>query len=112
MTKTEYAILGRLAKRLRAEHLETWRGVRYQTQFGPESWNWPYYPAALDLIESAKGLVRELPTGEKQRLLDEWASKPERPDQGVPDAIFARCGVIVLDIFIARAKAAGQVAQF
>ncbi len=48
MTELERRILLPLACRLRMEYAAAWSDLKYETQFGPETMEFPCYPAALD----------------------------------------------------------------
>lgn len=108
MTRVEYRLLGRLASQVKARNEAIWHRLKYETQFGPESWDFPYYPAALELSATTIEIVYSLSQEEKEVLLHEWQTQTWRDISGPTEAILDRFGVMVLDLIINRARAAGR----
>ena len=107
MTRIEWQILGPVATELHEQFPEMWDALRYQTQFGPESQSFPYFPAALDFEGPAIESVHSLPTTKKAILLEEWVSSHRYVSVTPPDAILDRYAIVVVDILVNRAKTAG-----
>src|SRR5438552_1570160 len=76
MTRIERNILSPLIPRLRNSHPAAWSTLKEQTQFGPEFFDFPYYPAALEFEAMAIALVAGLEVAAKERLLAEWRRRP------------------------------------
>jgi hypothetical protein len=92
---------------MRRNQLKTWNDLRYQTQFGSEHDEFPFFPAALELMPIATEAVHDLPPMVKAQLIDIWTSE-RRAIDGPAEAILDRCGTMVLELLVARARAAGR----
>lgn len=112
MTRTEFRILSPIARKLRKANLGLWQSLVYQIQFGAESIQFPYYPAALDFEPAAMEAVHDLPRDSKALLVKEWGSVHRLISRSTPEAILDRYGVMLMGLLISRAKAAGNRTSF
>lgn len=112
LTSTEWRLLGPLATDLHARHPQLWSDLRFQTQYGPESHSWPYFPAALEFQSVARESVYALTRAQREALVLEWRSRTRLISLTPVEAILDRYGMIVLDILIRRARAAGRRTSF
>ena len=108
MTGEERRILFPLASSLRSEFPGMWADLKYETQYGPESCEFPYYPAAIEFQDSAQQAIAGLSDSDKMALVEAWRSKPRYPcDFTHPDRILQQYGVILVDLIVTRARQAG-----
>jgi hypothetical protein len=49
MTRRELQLLRPAVSRLRALAPDLWNALKHETQFGPQSSDFPYFPSALEL---------------------------------------------------------------
>jgi len=114
VTPEERRILSPLARRLRLDCSGIWSDLKYQTQYGPEFGEFPYYPAALEFQDPAQRAVAGLDQVEKRVLLAQWRSKSRHPyDFTDDDRILRQYGVILVDLIVNRARQAGaRTSQF
>jgi hypothetical protein len=109
VTKEERRILSPLVQQLRLDDPAMWTDLKYQTQFGPEFADFPYYPAALEFQEPAQQLIDGLDTNEKSVLVAQWKSKSRYPYTFTDDPrILRQYAVIAVDQLVQRAKQAGS----
>ena len=101
-------MLGPVATRVALASPDEWRELRYQTQYGPETHSWPYYPAALEFSDAARDAVHRLPRESKTALEGEWHSKHRYVPLTTLDAILDRYSGVVVDLIIQRARVAGR----
>ena len=110
--RSEKKILGSLLHEIRSLYPEVWHELKYQTQYGPEFSDFPYFPAALELESSAQTAIRGLTSQDKEVLVENWNSKPRLIELKSPDEILDRYGTILLDYIISIAKSAGAKTDF
>ena len=106
MTKREREILSGPISRAIERNPRAWGSLKQQTLHGPESDDFPYYPAALDFAEAAKDAIQRLSAEDKQELIAEWHRIPRLVDRSSDEGILAGYAVVVLDQVVERAKAA------
>ena len=106
MTELERRILGPLARRLRVANPGVWSTLKHQSQFGPEDWEFPYYPAALDFQDPAHQMISGLDLREKSLLLESWRSRPRLLRLEKDEEILRQYGLVLLDLLLKRAKQA------
>jgi hypothetical protein len=104
MTKRERALLSGPIHRAIDRNRHAWDSLKFQTEHGPETTDFPYYPAALDFVEAAKEAVQALSAQEKQDLIAEWKRVPRLVDRSSEDSILAGYAVVVLDQIVEKAK--------
>ena len=68
-----------LATTLRLDDPELWSDLKYQTQYGPEFAEFPYYPAAIEFQETAQQAIAQLDLNDKTALVTAWRSRPRYP---------------------------------
>lgn len=108
MTPEERRILSPLARRLRLDHPYNWSDLKYETQHGPESHEFPYYPSALEFQEPAHLAIAGLSDSDKSVLLAQWRSKSRYPYEFTDDErILKPYGIILVDQIVIRARQAG-----
>ena len=108
MTPEERRILSPLARQLRLDYPEDWSSLKYETQYGPEFGEFPYYPAALEFQKPAERAIADLNTTEKSALLAQWRSKPRYPYDFTDDQrILRQYQIILVDLLVTRARQAG-----
>lgn len=107
MTREERRILGPLIPSLRIADPNGWWSLKYQTQFGPEFGDFPYYPAALEFERPAQQAIGALDAKEKTALVKSWQSRPRLLHPESDDAILQQYAVILLDALVQTARRAG-----
>lgn len=106
MTLEERRVLNPLVRKLRSDNPHYWWNLKYQTQFGPEVVDFPYYPAALEFRSAAADAISELPAAEK-RLLIEQRAQARVVELDTEDQILRQYSAILLDALVSSAKSAG-----
>lgn len=112
MTRDEIKILGPLLRKVRRRNPYVWNDLKYQTQFGPEFGEFPYFPCALDLELSARSAIRRLEQAQKQILVAQWRSKPRMIHLSTDEEILEQYGTMLLDYIVETAKMAGARSNF
>ena len=112
MTRIEIKIIGPLLKRIRKSNLEVWNDLKYQTQFGPDFSEFPYYPAALELEPFVRKIIMRLPDKNKRSLIAEWHSKSRLISLNTEEEILQQYGTIFLDYIVETARWAGLRTDF
>jgi hypothetical protein len=114
MTQKEREILSPIVRRLWTDDPSTWSDLKYQTQYGPEFPNFPYYPAAVEFQDEAQRAIKNLTQADKNTLVAEWRAGFRHPYNFTDeDRILKQYGVIVIDQLVNRAKQAGaRTAEF
>src|SRR5438067_2306109 len=106
MSPAARRIVERLATLVRQGDVNAWHSLKYQTQFGPEFAEFPYYPAALELSKAAEDAIAACGPAEKTVLIaDSLASSNARSDS--EGTILNRYSAVILDALISRARSAG-----
>ena len=109
MTPEERRILSPLASCLRVEYPEDWASLKYETHYGPEVVEFPYYPAAVEFLQVAQEAVAELGDSDKGRLVAEWRSRPRDPYKfNDNERILKQYGIVLVNLIVNRAKRAGS----
>jgi hypothetical protein len=107
MTAEERRILPPLARALRLGRPRTWSDLKYETQFGPEFVDFPYYPAAIEYESDAKQAIAGLDDSSKLALVAAWRSKPRHPNTFTDDKqILMQYAFVLLDLIVLRARQA------
>ena len=107
MTAEERRILSPLARTLRLDCPGAWSDLKYETQHGPESAEFPYYPAAVEFQRAAHDAIDGLNGLGKRALVAEWRSKPRHPSTfNDEDRILKQYGLVLLDLILVRARQA------
>jgi hypothetical protein len=108
MTGEERRILSPLASSLRSDFPGMWSDLKYETQYGPEFGEFPYYPAAIEFQDAAQQAIAGLSDSDKIVLVEAWRSKPRYPYEFTqPERILQQYGVILVDLIVTRARQAG-----
>jgi hypothetical protein len=107
MTRDELAILGPVASHLCKQTQAECNSLRYETQFGSCFAEFPYHPAAIDLESYAKDAIHSLPREQKNQLVACWRRSARLISITPPEAIIDRYAVMLIDILVRRARAAG-----
>lgn len=82
--------------------------LKYETQHGPRSSQFPYYPAALEYEPIAKEAVLSLPPEVKRGLVLQWRSRFRLIDLTQEEAILSGYATVIVDEIIRRAELAGS----
>ncbi len=104
MTSRERALLAGPIRAVIAGHRDGWDSLKDQVVHGPKAAEFPYYPAALDLVAAVKDAVQGLSVQEKKDLIAEWRSVPRLVDRSSDDSILAGYAVVVLDQIVEKAR--------
>ncbi len=112
MTRGELQILGPIATRLHKQLPQSWSSLCYQTQYGPEFHEYPYYPAAFEFEGHACNAVANLGEAEKKALVERWRSRTRLIEITSSERIIQRYGYVLTELIIARARAAGARTSF
>lgn len=108
MTAEERRILSPLAHSLRLDYPGSWSDLKYQTQYGPEFAEFPYYPAATEFQKAAQQAISGLDLNDKAALATAWRSRPRLYTFTEDERILKQYGVILVDLIVKRAKQAGS----
>jgi hypothetical protein len=104
MTDRERALLAGPIRAVIAGNQDAWDSLKDQVVHGPKAADFPYYPAALDLVAAVKDAVHGLSVQEKEGLIAEWRRVPRLVDRSSDDGILAAYAVVVLDQIVEKAK--------
>src|SRR5579872_4931434 len=108
VTRKELQIIGPCAQRLRWSFPGLWSDLKYQTQFGPEFGEYPYFPAAMNLQEAAQDLINGLDPDQKAALINFWRSIPRLIQIDSEEDILRRYAAVLIDELVCRARRAGR----
>lgn len=112
MTREETSILGPLLRRVRILSPEWWVELKYQTQYGPEFVDFPYYPAAMEFKVSACNAINQLDDDKKEILIQQWRSRNRMIKLESEQEIVDQYGSVLLDYIIETAKWAASRSDF
>jgi hypothetical protein len=108
MTPEERQILNPLAIGLRKKYEGLWWDLKYETQWGPEFTEFPYFPSAMEFERPAQRAIESLDPAQKAALVEAWRSRDRHPyDFTDEERILKQYAVILVDLIVKRARQAG-----
>jgi len=87
-------------------HRDDWKALKYQTEHGPESAHFPFYPAAVEFEEPARRVITSLSADQKGALIAEWNRQRIGTEPIIGDEILSQYASLVLDEVVQRARSA------
>ena len=112
MTRQETSIIGPLLRQVRILSPEWWSELKYQTQYGPEFTDFPYYPAALEFKALARHAIIHLDDNKKEVLVQQWRSRHRMIKLKSEQEILDQYATILLDYIVETAKWAASRSYF
>ena len=112
MTRDETRIIAPLLKQVRMAAPSWWDDLKYQTQYGPEFVEFPYFPAALQLRALAIDAVGRLNPSKKILLVAQWRSRPRLLKLDSEEEIINQYGCVLLDYIVETARWAALRSNF
>ena len=112
MTREETRILSPLLRHVRMLAQEWWKELKYQTQYGPEYTDFPYFPAALEFDALARNAIMHLDDDRKNILVQQWQSRHRIIKLESKQEILEQYGSMLLGYMVETATWAGARSDF